>query len=87
MTRLLALTAAILAAGCAGLSDTECRGADWYQLGERDALIYGLQPQIEIYEQQCSRFGLQPASKDYMAGWIDGNREWAVRVTKDCCAP
>lgn len=87
MTRSFVLAAVIFAAGCAGMSDTECRSASWYQLGERDALVYGLQPQIEIYEQQCSRHGVQPASKDYMAGWIVGNREWAIRVTSDCCAP
>ena len=87
MTRYLVWTAVIFAAGCAGMSDTECRSANWYELGEREALVYGLQPQIEIYEQQCSRYGVQPAAKDYMAGWIVGNREWAIRVTSDCCAP
>jgi hypothetical protein len=33
------LVAAALLAGCATMSDAECRGANWYALDERDALI------------------------------------------------
>jgi hypothetical protein len=57
------------------MSDAQCRGADWYALGERDALIYGLRPQIEQYAYQCAKYGAQPSEKDYQAGWVDGDRE------------
>ena len=77
-----------LLAGCAAMTDSECRGADWYALGERDALIYGLRPQIDQYAHQCGRHGVQPAEKDYLAGWRDGDRERAVRMSgSECCAP
>lgn len=70
------------------MSDSTCRSADWYALGERDALVYGLQPWITQYAQACSRYGVQPAEKEYLAGWFDGDRERAVRMLGGvCCSP
>ena len=57
------------------MTDAQCRAADWYALGERDALIYALRPQIEQYAYQCEKFGVQPAEKAYLDGWNDGNGE------------
>lgn len=85
--RALLIAAFVLAGGCAGMTESQCRGTNWYELGERDALIYGLRPQIEIYAHQCARYGVQPAEKEYLAGWFVGDRERAIRVTSDCCAP
>jgi hypothetical protein len=82
------LLASALLSGCAAMSDAECRGANWYALGERDALIYGQRPQIDQYAYQCSRYGVQPPEADYMAGWIVGDRERAIRMSgSECCAP
>lgn len=84
----LLLVAGVLLPGCAAMSDAECRGANWYALGERDALHYGLRPQIDQYAHQCGKHGVQPSEKDYLAGWVDGYREWATRVSgSECCAP
>ena len=70
------------------MSDSECRSANWYGLGERDALIYGLRPQIDQYAQQCDKYGVQASEKDYLAGWFDGDRERATRMAgSECCAP
>ena len=80
MRRCLALLAAALLGGCASMSEPECRGTDWYKLGERDGLIYGMRPQIDQYAYQCSRYGVQPPEKDYMAGWVDGYREHQMRI-------
>lgn len=76
----LLAAAGLLAAGCVSMSDAECRSTNWYDLGERDALVYGLRPQIDQYAYQCSRHGVQPPEKDYIAGWVDGERERAIRV-------
>ena len=82
------LVAAALLSGCVAMSDSECRGVNWYELGERDALVFGLRPQIDQYAHQCSRHGVQPSEKDYMAGWTVGDRERAVRMSgSECCAP
>jgi hypothetical protein len=87
-THLLLVAAGILAAGCAGMSDPECRSANWYELGEREALLYGIQPQIDQYAHQCSRYGVQASSTDYMAGWVVGNGERIRRMAGEgCCSP
>ena len=78
----------VLLAGCAGMSDTECRSANWSELGEREALVYGLRPQIEQYAHQCSRYGVQPSGNEYMAGWVYGNGERIRRSAGEgCCSP
>ena len=84
----LVLAAALLAGGCAGMTQTECRTSNWYEVGYRDGDIYGLRPQIDQYAHQCSAFGVNPAEKEYIAGWVDGYREFIHRMTgADCCAP
>lgn len=68
------------------MSEPECRSADWYKLGERDALLYGLRPRIDRYAHLCGRYGVQANEKDYLSGWTDGYREWAIRVSgSECC--
>lgn len=84
----LSLTTSLVLAGCAGMDADACRGADWYALGERDGLHYGLRPQIDVYAHQCSLHGVPAAEKEYLAGWTDGYREFIRRSTgADCCAP
>ena len=84
----LSLTISASLAGCAAMSDSECRSTNWYELGERDALVYGMRPRIDQYAHQCSRHGVQPSENDYMAGWTVGDRERAVRMSgSECCAP
>ena len=46
----------MFAAGCAGTGQAECRSANWYDVGFRDA-IFGMQPQAEVYVQQCETQG------------------------------
>ena len=84
----LSLTTSALLAGCAGMDADACRATSWYALGERDALVYGLRPQIEVYAHQCARHGVQPAEKEYLAGWFYGDRERAIRMSgSECCVP
>ena len=85
-TRIAAAACVVAAAGCAPMTETQCKAADWYQLGYRDAEIYGLRPQVDQYAYQCRAFGVQPAENTYMAGWVDGYREWNTRVHgSECC--
>jgi hypothetical protein len=83
-----ALVACVLAGGCAQMTETQCKAPDWYQLGYRDGDIYGLRPQVDQYAYQCRAFGVQPSAEStYMAGWVDGYREWNTRVMgSDCCS-
>jgi hypothetical protein len=75
------LVACALLSGCATFTEHECRTVNWYHLGEEDALTHGLQPQINQIAFQCQKFGVQVPEKDYMAGWYDGARERAVRMS------
>ncbi|HXU42394.1 MAG TPA: hypothetical protein VN675_08725 [Burkholderiales bacterium] len=75
----------LLLAGCAAMTEGECRSADWYKTGYRDADPYGLQPQFYVYEHQCHAW-VQASQADYMRGWVDGYREFNTRMTgSECC--
>ena len=78
----------VAAAGCAGMSEPECRAANWYNVGERDALIYGLRPQIEQHAYACRKFGVQASETEYIAGWNVGQGERIRRgAGEGCCDP
>ena len=79
MRTVLALCCATLSA-CSSLSESDCRAANWYALGERDALL-GQRPQIERYAADCDRYAVTPAEPEYMAGWGIGYSEWNRRVS------
>jgi hypothetical protein len=75
------LFACALLAGCTPFTEQDCRNSNWQHLGEQDALTHGLQPQINQIAFQCRKLGVQVAEKDYMAGWYEGNRERALRLS------
>src|ERR1700693_2856934 len=52
-TKAVVTAACVLLGGCAVMGESECRSADWYQLGYRDADPYGLRPKIDLYAHQC----------------------------------
>jgi hypothetical protein len=84
----LLLAASVLAAGCTAMSESECRSTNWSDLGEREALIYGQRPQIELYAHQCGKHGVQPSEPEYMAGWVYGQGERIRRSSGEgCCSP
>ena len=74
-----ALLVCLSLAGCAGMTENECRVADWSQLGERDG-IYGNQPRIEVYAYQCGRYQVAAAEKAYLDGWWMGHAEFVRRA-------
>jgi len=78
--RISALIAVSALHGCAGLSDAECRGANWYDVGYRDAR-YKLQSQVEIYAAQCGRHGVQIDAARYDQGLRQGRFDFPDRMT------
>lgn len=68
-------------AGCAGMDAAQCRSTDWYEIAFRDA-IFGLQPQDELYDAQCSSHGTRPDRARYREGWIHGHHELFQRQTQ-----
>jgi hypothetical protein len=70
----------LLLAGCAGLSEADCRSANWYDVGKRDGETYGSRAMIDQYTQRCAAFGVKPDEARYMLGWDDGNMEYRQRT-------
>ena len=78
---------AALLPGCAALTETECRGANWQELGYRDG-VTGNMPRIEIYAHQCGKFSVKPDQQAYMEAWTEGYADWDQRVQAvGCCSP
>jgi len=80
MRAALSLVLILVLGACAGLSEAECRGADWYQLGKRDGETYGARAMIDQYARRCATFGVKPDEARYMVGWDDGNMEYRQRT-------
>ena len=81
-----AALACALFAGCMHMSESECRSADWYQLGYRDGDTYGLRPQVDQYAYLCQAYNTPTSEPTYMAGWVDGHREFERRMMgSECC--
>lgn len=74
-----ALTTSVLLAGCAGMSDLECRGANWYDVGYRDAR-FKLQSQDALYLQQCARHGVKMDAARYDEGFRQGRWDFPDRT-------
>ena len=66
--------------GCAGMSDVECRRANWYDVGYRDAR-YKLQSQAEVYAMQCAPHGVQVDAGSYEQGLRQGRFDFPDRMT------
>ena len=79
MRYLISFCLAALLAGCAGMTEQECRVANWYQLGERDGLL-GSPARIDTYAHQCSGVDMQTARQQYLDGWWMGNAEYRQRT-------
>ena len=77
---LILLAASLLAAGCAAISEADCRGANWYDVGFRDAR-FKLQSQVGLYAEQCERFGIKVDAARYEQGLREGRYEFPDRMT------
>lgn len=76
----LSYTALLLAAGCAGMDDAQCRAANWYDVGYRDAR-FKLQNQAAAYAQQCERYGVKVDAARYEQGLREGRYDFPDRMT------
>jgi hypothetical protein len=75
----LGLAGALLT-GCANFTEEQCRRANWHSIGEQDALVHGLPPQINQISYQCQKVGVQVPQQAYMDGWLAGDGERTVRI-------
>ena len=71
----------LLLCGCAGLEAEDCRRADWYALGFRDAM-YGLQRRDDTYAWQCAPREAKVDVPRYAQGWQEGKYEFERRTAQ-----
>lgn len=71
-TRWMAIAALAVLGGCAGLQGQEECTADWYDVGRRDAALFRIRPQTELYQARCSE---RMDAAAYERGWREGYGE------------
>ena len=76
-TILLAFTCLTLGA-CVSMEASECRSANWYDIGFRDGLS-GMQRMDVAYDEQCGKQGAKPDVVAYAKGWQEGVWEFDQR--------
>lgn len=76
MPRMLSAATAVFCilvlAGCAAMSESECRHADWHQLGERDARQGRAAEFFAGRAEACREHGLSADQAAYREGWRRG---------------
>ena len=78
--RLFLRISVVLLGGCAGMSGADCRDANWYDVGYRDAR-FKLQSQAAVYEQQCRPHGVKVDAARYEEGLREGRWDFPDRMT------
>ncbi|MBX2856827.1 MAG: DUF2799 domain-containing protein [Rhodobacteraceae bacterium] len=68
----LALSAALLASGCATLSPSECRVTDWRELGAEDGSRGQPANHVAAHQKACAQSGAKPDIAAYEAGRQEG---------------
>jgi hypothetical protein len=63
-----------LLAGCASLSEEECRTADWAQIGVRDGADGRGTDHIEAHRRACAGIGVSPDAEAWLRGRERGLR-------------
>ena len=73
LIRLSALGVALaLLGGCAAMSEQECRSANWYEQGQRDALAGQPRSHLGDIREACAEAGVRPSEPMYWEGWNQG---------------
>ncbi len=67
-----ALSLALLAGGCATLSESQCVASDWETVGFSDGLSGTASSQLLKHQNACVKHGIVPDRNAYLAGWGAG---------------
>ena len=68
----------LFAAGCATLSEKECRSADWHQIGFNDGREGFVRARVEDHSEACSKTGVSVDRDRYFAGREAGLRQYCT---------
>ena len=72
---LMTLLASLALAGCASLSEKDCRGGDWYSIGLRDGASGRTEDYVSEHAAACQEHGIAP---DYER-WLEGRERGLER--------
>lgn len=72
MNRLVFCWLALLA-GCASLSESDCRSGNWGDLGYRDGAAGFQRAIIDAHDKACAKHGIKPDANAWYAGYERGN--------------
>lgn len=67
-----------LLTGCSSLSKEDCSNKNWFNLGKSDAISGEVEPKIDDYRRDCSEYGLQIRSMDYLKGYEVGLKKYCT---------
>lgn len=70
--RICCIAVAVLATGCAGMSEQACLVSDWRTVGFEDGAAGRSVASIGSYRQACGKHGISPDLDSYRAGHADG---------------
>lgn len=73
-----AVLAALLLGGCAAMSEQECRHANWYEQGIRDAQAGKSRAHLQDLQEACAQAGVTPNAAQYHEGWSRGIGEFCT---------
>lgn len=68
----LALAVCLALSGCASMSESECKVADWQRIGQRDGEQGQPDSRIADHTEACAKVGVQPDAARYRRGWDRG---------------
>lgn len=68
----------VLLAGCASMSEDQCRRADWLERGQRDGRNGESPYRIDDHRKACGKVGIVPDQARWMAGWREGVRSYCT---------
>lgn len=77
--RLLFVTLLLtLVAGCASMSDSQCRVADWGRVGLSDGARGEPEHRLASYTEDCGKIGVVPNAQAYRQGWDVGIQRYCT---------
>ena len=69
MRMAMVMLAAVALSGCASMSESECKVADWQRIGERDGEQGRSESRLAEHAEACGKIGIQPDAARYRRGW------------------
>jgi len=80
MYKSVILTSLILLglAGCASMSEKECRGGNWFQAGKVDGASGYTVERLSSHEKACAKYGLNSDRSAYVKGHTEGLRSYCT---------